>query len=383
MSSPTNPPYQSKLFSFLNRQYIKLKDNSIRTWRGFKVALTWSSQIVLYPIYLLVQTGRLLERQLRQRTKLLQLPSREKTTKKSQNNDEKPAIEATLKELESWFPQPIEAIATERYSSKLVLVQKDNHLLDILSPNQQKELNNLIIENIANYWRQRQENEQIILAKKFPNVLAPIKTDNTNIIPPIRWFWEIMQWIQYSPVAMSVNLFGEVYLEPIVNEQQDSFEKLQNLITQAVEYFFSTNSVSKVKLLKEDNYKIGESRERNYLKGKTTRTIKAAKSPLSLAEVKTIDKSENWLTWEDLYYEYVPIGEAVKTEVESGIIPLESEAFLESENQTVETDYLETKAISLGYVQHPLEKILKWLDRVVNWVENLCLNIWQFFLRKR
>lgn len=365
MSSPTNPPYQSKLFSFLNRQYIKLKDNSIKTWRGLKVAVTWSAQIILYPVYLIVQTGRLLGRQLSQRSKLIQLPSWSNTKGKKKKRTGKPAIEATLTQLESWFPEKIEAIAADKENGKLLLVQQDNLLLDILDEQQQKKLNKIIIENIANYWRQRQEHEQIILAKKFPNVLAPIKTDNKNIMLPIRLFWEIMQWIQYSPVAMSVNLFGEAYLEPIVDQDKYNFFRVQELIVQAIDYFFGANVVSKVKLPTGDNHSIGEREKNDYLNGK---------SSLSLPQVKTTDQDQNWLTWSDLYYEYVPI---IPSQTE-----IESKEFLEIEAEIVEEDYLETQAISLGYVQHPLEKILKWLDRAVEWLENLCLNIWRVLFKK-
>ena len=122
MSLPTNGPYNSKLVSFLNRQYIRLKDNSLKSWRGFKLAVTWSAQIVLYPIYLLVQTGRLVERQFSQRIKFRQLPSWGNTSKASHKPREQPAIEATLTTVESWLPVKVKAIAIPLKPKKLMQI---------------------------------------------------------------------------------------------------------------------------------------------------------------------------------------------------------------------------------------------------------------------
>ena len=375
MSLPTNGPYNSKLVSFLNRQYIRLKDNSLKSWRGFKLAVTWSAQIVLYPIYLLVQTGRLVERQFSQRIKFRQLPSWGNTSKASHKPREQPAIEATLTTVESWLPVKVKAIATEKDTRRLVLIQQDNSLLDILNEQQQTELKKVIVYNLADYLRQRQENQQITLVKKFPNVLAPIKIDNTNILPPIRLFWEIIQWIQYSPVAMSVNLFGEVYLEPMTNDEY-SFQVLRQLIAQAVDYFFGINT-SKLELSSGNFPGVIEGGIPNFL-ALTPRESTPAKPKPSLSFVNIHENSRHWLNWEDLYKDV-----EIDNNVETAITATTSETSLESEIETRERDYLETEATSLGYVQHPLEKILHWLDVAVEWVENFCLNIWRFLCRKR
>jgi hypothetical protein len=329
----------------------------------------------LYPIYLLVQTGRLVERQFSQRIKFRQLPSWGNTSKASHKPREQPAIEATLTTVESWLPVKVKAIATEKDTRRLVLIQQDNSLLDILNEQQQTELKKVIVYNLADYLRQRQENQQITLVKKFPNVLAPIKIDNTNILPPIRLFWEIIQWIQYSPVAMSVNLFGEVYLEPMTNDEY-SFQVLRQLIAQAVDYFFGINT-SKLELSSGNFPGVIEGGIPNFL-ALTPRESTPAKPKPSLSFVNIHENSRHWLNWEDLYKDV-----EIDNNVETAITATTSETSLESEIETRERDYLETEATSLGYVQHPLEKILHWLDVAVEWVENFCLNIWRFLCRKR
>jgi hypothetical protein len=42
-------------------------------------------------------------------------------------------------------------------------------------------------------------------------------------------------------------------------------------------------------------------------------------------------------------------------------------------------DWIETKAILMGYEKHPLELLLEWLDRAMLWLEKIFVNIFYFF----
>jgi len=66
MSSAPPGRYQSRLFNFLNRQSQRLTNQYDRTVRNLKVAAVWGAQILLYPIYLIVQGGLAAGRQLSQ-----------------------------------------------------------------------------------------------------------------------------------------------------------------------------------------------------------------------------------------------------------------------------------------------------------------------------
>jgi hypothetical protein len=48
-----------------------------------------------------------------------------------------------------------------------------------------------------------------------------------------------------------------------------------------------------------------------------------------------------------------------------------------TQNSQVEAkpDWIETNATSIGYVKHPLEKILEWLDRVILWLEEILVTV--------
>lgn len=65
---PSAPPgrYQSRLFNFVNRQSQRLTDQYDRRVRQLKVAAVWGVQILLYPVYLIVQAGLSAGRQLTQ-----------------------------------------------------------------------------------------------------------------------------------------------------------------------------------------------------------------------------------------------------------------------------------------------------------------------------
>src|SRR4028119_2143072 len=64
MSSAPPGRYQSRLFNFLNRQSQRLTDQCNRAVRHLKVAAVWGAQILLYPVYMLVQAGLSAGRQL-------------------------------------------------------------------------------------------------------------------------------------------------------------------------------------------------------------------------------------------------------------------------------------------------------------------------------
>jgi hypothetical protein len=55
---------------------------------------------------------------------------------------------------------------------------------------------------------------------------------------------------------------------------------------------------------------------------------------------------------------------------------------LEPQNNSADTkqegDYLETKAVSVGYIKHPLEQVLEWLDQIMLRLETIAVEIWEW-----
>ncbi len=46
-------------------------------------------------------------------------------------------------------------------------------------------------------------------------------------------------------------------------------------------------------------------------------------------------------------------------------------------------DWIETKATPTGYVKHPLERVLEWLDLTMLWLEELVVKVWRWVRQRR
>ncbi|NEP30127.1 MULTISPECIES: hypothetical protein [unclassified Moorena] len=277
MSSPAKGPYRSRLFNFINRQSQRFVDQIERTTRHLKVAAVWGGQILLYPVYLLVQASLSAGRQISSSVKagLPQL----RTFSHAQTQETPPeadtAIQRVLQELnlgsfnlqlglDNLRPsngqavtlnngQPIlierqrgtslnngqpvslnngQAVTAGEWATPnqtpaqaptnehmliqgvaclldnrgLVLVTVQNQILDILTPQQQQKLASRISWEVADLMRKWRLAHSLDGKKASPSLAT---LDHPPILPPIRLFWRLMAWVQTSPVAIAINLFGE------------------------------------------------------------------------------------------------------------------------------------------------------------------------------
>jgi hypothetical protein len=227
MPSKSTGPYKSKLFNLINRQSIIWGDRIEKSARQLKVAVEWGAQILLYPIYLVVQASRMAALQLGQKIERWQapLPSSEEEFDREVATSDKP-ITRILEAIESWLPTQlpeanipssplascdrIYGIASLLETHSIVLVTNDSQILDIFDRQQQNQLQQQIAWEVANHSRERR------LAKlatyQSARQLPPISATNPHLILPIRLFWQAMEWLQNSSVAISVNFFGEANL---------------------------------------------------------------------------------------------------------------------------------------------------------------------------
>jgi hypothetical protein len=255
MSLPPPEPYQSKLFNFLNRQTIRVKEQVKRTVRQAKLAATWGVQVVMYPIYLIFQSTRYssyrFKQAVRENWQRLQ-PSTEsqvppaadapigRVLKAIEQLQLDAASIASLPSLDLKAIAPHEssslvnsglagdlerAAQTGQISVKtglidngaiisvaslletrdLVLVTADNQILDVLNPEQQQKLMQRIIWEVAVYRHQRR------LWGSWGRQFSPKISlrSKSKVLPPIRWFWETMAWLQKGRVAIAIDLFQE------------------------------------------------------------------------------------------------------------------------------------------------------------------------------
>lgn len=273
MSNGYYGPYQSRLLNFISKQSRQVADNCDRTWRQIKEATLTATQILLYPAYLLVQSSRMLGRQLRESSQKVDLPElqefggdenpdwpqnwyqgevseessiaeilhlAENLLNSSQTaktlasfpllinqgnavNDLPPAInfsgQTAKPQTTSVLEHPlaktqlkpqakVEGIASFIPARTLVLVGRENQILDILTPEQQELLEGRITWEVANCGPEQRE----ITQKELKFNLGLESAAKKAQLPPMRRFWELMAWLQTSPVALKRNQFGESIL---------------------------------------------------------------------------------------------------------------------------------------------------------------------------
>ncbi|BAP18013.1 hypothetical protein ETSB_1257 [cyanobacterium endosymbiont of Epithemia turgida isolate EtSB Lake Yunoko] len=525
MPMPSSPsrPYKSKLFNFVNRQSLELRDNLVRVVRHLRVMAEWGTQIFVYPLYLFVQASRTVRRQLGQTVEEICLSSEEISS--FPLNSDRP-LNKVLQKIEPWLDSSefllgkevtqtetdsgnlarkftIKGIASVLDSSCLVLVKSNNQTVDLLSPSQQKILQKLIQVETANYCYDRRF--KLAQSRKTPGLISNFSTNSQNVLPPVRWFWQRMRWMQTSPIATRLNLFGESFLRVRIEHQLVSsvvkqssnfnVEHLKNFTQTGTDYFhrksqskklfsetnqlinicsigklkrssslqkrpelFEYNIISSsVKIIKKIRKKLQQSikssliEEKNnpfqlkififaaidYLLGKKTsnlrlkpkQSIKTIKSNFLFPnfgphkyELINEDLDDLWLSWDDLYAEEktsnslknltdppMALSRAYKEETNlDKSLKEDIKVLLKHQNKRrenkknkklkpvaisvsdvkpkqdfigiIQSTYpavIETEAKSTGYVKHPLENILGWLDMIISWLERLGSKLWE------
>jgi hypothetical protein len=193
-------PYKSRLFNLLNRRSLRLKDSLGRVSRRAQNTIALAVQIVLYPLYLLVQSARTAANQLGNRIQQQFLPTAANPTGE---------IEQFLTSLADQ-ETPFIGIATNLEDQSLVFVTTDLQTVAIADNHQQKQINKQITTALANYAVAKRKIKQ--LNRQYPPLLPNFVNNSQNVLPPIRWFWQLLRWEQQGQVAIAIDLFQESHL---------------------------------------------------------------------------------------------------------------------------------------------------------------------------
>lgn len=195
-------PYKSRLFNLINRRLVRLKDNLGRVSRRGQNAIAIALQIALYPVYLLVQSLRMTASQLgNSLQKQLSPPSKEGTD----------AIAEFLQSL-SDQETPFIAIAADLEDQALVFVTNNQQTVKITDNQTQRQIEKQIRTALANHALEKRRIRR--LDRQHPPLL-PNFTDKNPVLPPIRWFWNLLRWEQQGQIAIAINLFQESHLVKI------------------------------------------------------------------------------------------------------------------------------------------------------------------------
>lgn len=436
-------PYKSKLFNFLNRQSIQWNTRLVQTARRLKITVEWGTQIAAYPLYLLVQTSRVATRQLvASMAKKQGEPEAIAAEAANQSSTDITTEILALNAPESQ-PQPLQGIACDLVTKDILFIDIQN---ESIQPDQSQEsLKKQISLHLADVNYQKRQQELAAIPPAPPRILPPVQPQKPKIIAPVRWLLQGISWLEQSPVAIAIDLFGEstwrtavippeIYspkllpplpLEPILNP-------LDNRVAALEQRLLSPQPIPK----------LPELPPLQRLFQQVLHRFSPPKPPESTVPVAATPPASPWLKWTDLFLDKLPLQKPQTTEADEPEtlltlaipptpLPLpvvaeslitnalqqpaeivarrspESEAItpfipetsgelvaklVPEENAptqdlaTVTTDpppeieaqpqWIETEALSTGYDQHFLERILKGIDQLMAWVENTFSKIW-------
>jgi hypothetical protein len=459
--------YQSRLFSFFSHQSLRLKDRTSQAWRQVKLAAVWGAQIALYPIYAVFQTGRLLGRQMGrarffpwlQAAKQQILYPSEALLAADAPIQNVLGMGLAMKGLEGGLPPmlasnplnppilgdfealkvsvQVRGIAIELATRSLVLVTAENEILDVLTGEQQLQLQRQMVWEMADFWRQRKSQELsggngLAIEGSRINTFLPLPKEKAHLLPPVRAFRQLMAWVQLSPVAIAANLFQESRLvlpaafEPVSDDHLlPSAQEFQTEVDQQVDRLFSASEpLSLLAWVKNQAIGITDASKSlgRFLQNSSLvlydplprsepdfATDFATEPPLIPADFSQSTQKlhqKPWLSIEDFFTgEFLGVtgtGQLVKRSDESIVSPdrpedvnpvgdLVSSAAVPiaqpeadekaSETPLLEAETWEVEVTSVSYETHPLEQLLKWLDLGMLWIEQKLADVWKWVKR--
>ncbi|WP_204151101.1 hypothetical protein [Leptolyngbya sp. CCY15150] len=419
----TTGPYQSRILNQLTQNYRRLRDDLQLNWRKSAVAMVWGVQVLLYPFYVATQTTRVLGRQLRQtvRRVLPQLgtssppPTADtplQATLRSLPSLDLPAIweddlelpsdpaqaipdpaavpEPHPPRLQNWLrslisrfkpaaplalpagrlylqqgetTQVIQGLACQVTSQALVLVGSENSVVDCLTPEQQTRLQHRMVLALADYYHQ-----QRIYAPPTQGLALPMTDD--RVLPPMRWMNQAIAWMQTGPVAIAANLFQEAQALPerrIPRPQRSPWQTLRTFWNPETSALVPTNPTPDPAASWGLRYEDWETH------GPTAPTARIA---------------PGWITPYQALQPTQPSPAPLQTQQPASLhtdAPASpdspAESLIYSQPSGVdpgEPDWIETDALVMGYVKHPLEQVLEWLDLSMVWLEERATSLWHW-----
>lgn len=441
-------PYQSHLLSFLNRQLQTAKDKTGILWRTVKLsvstALAIGIQAIMYPIYAVIKAAELVGKQIQAAdgiigwlrsgqssptTNLIHLTSDAPLTSVLTALTQGQITQATVGTADALTVAlasglTIQGVASRLSDRRVGLVTSDQQVLDLLSDNQEAQLQHRIRYEIAMYlrWvrsRTLQTSSLQISSVQTAGLQTATTADRTSWI---QTFWtrifrtqaflssprqniELPATAQprLSPIIIptlwtnpsSLGFFSLLNLQDLPNLQE-----LPNLIQAALRYFFGPSrryylrGDNQTRLTDETWFKL------ETLWGTPPIAVLQAPSP----QAPNSDRTTSPITAMPLMGGTIPI--ATNLLVKPSIISRSSApiAFNKASTSTSNTssvqehdsthirnnlakkttagtkhspDWLEAKSVDLGYKKNWADRCIGWLDWILVKIEQTFLTIWQ------
>jgi hypothetical protein len=429
MPSASSSRYQSRLFNFFHQQSRRIGEKLHSSFRHLQVASSWSLEAFLHSVYLLLQkTVESASKQLNptQPQSRLELEAGIPTTDAPIARVLTTAANLTPKKATS-----VQGIATEILNRHLVLVTTDNEILDILTPQQQGKLQDRIIQEVANYWRSwrlAEAKDETVLIPEINRLLAKL-TGSSEDVPTtgftesisIPKLYKVLNLLDVAIAKFESNIVpvskGTLVVQErswqlikVVKTQLSLFVYGKQLATNAAE--IETQAVDIQALIWDAvNYFFGTGKKKLAQETPITRKHLSTKPVRNLPKLPKSEELEAWLSFGDLFSEpqtenipsksiivvdsshqtvhlRKPVGLSRKVAVSANhVTPVDNKSKNLSsphpQNTQVEAqpDWIETKANSVEYEKHPLEKLLGWLDSIMLVLEEIFVSAFQLLQR--
>ncbi len=324
MPSAPSSRYKSRLFNFLHHKSQQIGDQLQLAFRYVKVTTSWSLEALLQPLYLLFQkaidsSGKQLHSRDGQQQAKFQPetpPSTDTPIQLVLATAGKMGVGKVRKIYRRSPSIPrVRGIASELANRNLVLVTDENIILDILTRQQQKKLQNRIIKAVANYWQNWQlteVNEETKLLSEIDRLLTKLTGSSADETPVLH---ESMDSTLNSTSAL-------VVIDTLITNLESKALVPVSRVTAIVQS--QTSKLARVIWLISPQPKVTDDTEDRYGKitaliwgalhfffgGKNTKTSKTGnqllQKPTSFAlpnslPLQTEDLTDPWLTPSDLF----------------------------------------------------------------------------------
>ena len=327
--------------------------------------------------------------------------------------------------------RPIQGIASLISNHLLVLVSPQNEILDILTSYQQQVLQARIISEVT-CWR---------LQRLLPSKGERLPPRQNWLVTPIN---SIVNWVQRDKEQGKLSIFPngaiasldrniakiETDLAPVASITK-AFQ-IQVLIWAAIDYFFkrdcaersarddripklpkfTTNNLedpwlemsdlfgnedlAKQSLVLENpanstsylppNKKVTQSEQElnKYALNSLLRRWRQPTQRNSASIIKTPQITKITKAQPSLLSPNLQISQKLKAVATNSYSFNLSNSVAAKSSECLEPkpDWIETPAIAMGYVKHPLEQLLEWLDLAMLWLENTLLKFWHWLQQR-
>ncbi|NET46829.1 hypothetical protein [Okeania sp. SIO2B3] len=401
----TSSPYKSKVLNFVSEKYRQILDRSDRVFNQVKFATTNTIQLLLYPIYVLLQTSRLAAKQLEknQKSELPQITNKvnNQNTKNHQNTNQ-PIQQASLTTIQTATPQAAKPSVNTSTSSRIKPQSQLFPRLDIKLENQDTLADN---HQKSELLTKDQQKQPLILTAYLENK-PPLQLQPCAEIAPnsgyMSIFWQIMAWVQTSQIALWFNLFEELKLPLEKNEliqQKKQYQTLPLLSSSNLTFhsFISnvaknylnpiTRSLGLNELLPPINIEelpfesLLEVKQEEYqAQNPSQKTIFTSNNSVQIETIRcreNRDRSIKALTKTN--------EQNFSQTTKNAKVSIQHYQHYSRDNKPDNQqgqDCLEVASVSMGYIKHPLEEILGWVDIVMTWIEKVLAQIWQWSQKK-